>query len=405
MAFQIFKRAASDDEKAKARSPGAANTGSPAVAPADTTLFAPSAKATGIDVAEEVHTLSDALQSAALLFANKQNAPALATLRDAVAKEDAKILNSWQCYLDLLRRANDRAGFDDAALKYVVQFERSAPSWDEMSTEVAAGSNAAVAAQPAFLTFPQALTGEKPTSVTALAAQAKRPKSSDARLSIDVRELQEFDVPAMLAFTTTLTAIRRQKWAVEWNGLRELTERMWKPLRAGEPKQRERWALGLELLIWMGREKDFEDRAVDFAVTFEQSPPSWEPPTADQKKWGMGGERAIKASEISLVPIDAATEIGASAQKLSWSGEMAGPNDAQLKRLLSPTQSTSRVEIEMKGVKHIDFVCAGAVSNGILRVMAAGRDVTVIGASPILRALLQITGVPENLFVTPKRTA
>jgi hypothetical protein len=38
------------------------------------------------------------------------------------------------------------------------------------------------------------------------------------------------------------------------------------------------WLLALELLQWSNDRAAFEDRAVDFAVTFELSPPSWEPP-------------------------------------------------------------------------------------------------------------------------------
>ena len=45
----------------------------------------------------------------------------------------------WMCLFDLYARADDRASFEELALRFVVQFERSAPAWDEM----AVGSNAA----------------------------------------------------------------------------------------------------------------------------------------------------------------------------------------------------------------------------------------------------------------------
>ncbi len=401
MAFQIFRRASGDAAAQKAR----AGDSGVQTQPNDASLgqdFAPNARATGIDVEENSIALSGALQTAALLFANKQIKPAAQTLQEALVAEDAKVMFSWLAYLDLLRRAKDRAGFDETALKYVVAFERSAPSWDEISTD-APHTNAAAVQQAASLTFPAALRGEKPPAVTALLTQAKKPKTPDARLSVDARELQEIDAEAATALAGALTSVRRQGWPVEWTGLQALNDVVWKPLRAGEAKMRERWFLGLELLIWMMRERDFEDRAVDFAITFEQSPPSWEKSTPDQQKWAAGGAKATAKTELSLTPLDAATEIGSAVQKIEWVGEMAGPNDVQLARLLTPTQKTERVEINMAALTHIDFVCAGAVTNGIVRVMASGRDVYLRGASPILRALLQITGVPENLFVQRKR--
>jgi anti-anti-sigma regulatory factor len=405
MAFQIFKRASGDpSKKPKAATP--ITDTSPLVVPrmeVQENEYGHNSRSTGISVEEEGQELPSSLQTAALLFASKQIKPAAATIKDALGTEDGKNVHVWQAYLDLLRRASDRATFDETALKYVVQFERSAPSWDELSTdEVGAG---AVAALAAFITLPNSLIGEKPAAITSLLTQAKRPKTPDARLMLDARDLQDVDVGAAIAFTQALTTVRRQGWSIEWKGLKEAVDRMWKPLRAGEAKLKERWALGLELLIWTGREKDFEDRAVDYAVTFELSPPSWEKPSNDQLKAATGTAGPAKPNALGLVPIETKTEIGAMAQKLVWKGDMAGPTDPQLARLLTPTQDTQGVEIDMNALRYVDFVCAGAICNGIVRTMASGRNVRIFGASPILRALLQLTGVPENLFSQRKRKA
>jgi anti-anti-sigma regulatory factor len=404
MAFQIFKRASGDANK-KPKAATAITDTSPLVVPrmeVQASEYGTNSNSTGISVEEEGQELPPSLQTAALLFASKQIKPAAATIKDALGTEDGKNIHVWQAYLDLLRRAADRTTFDETALKFVVQFERSAPSWDELSTdEVGPG---AVAALASFVTLPNSLIGEKPAAITSLLTQAKRPKTPDARLMLDARDLQDVDVGAAIAFTQALTAVRRQGWSIEWKGLKEAVDRVWKPLRAGEAKMKERWALGLELLIWTGREKDFEDRAVDFAVTFELSPPSWEKPSNDQLK-SAAGAAVAKPSAIGLVPLDAKTEIGAVAQKLVWKGDMAGPTDPQLARLLTPTQDTQSVEIDMNSLRYVDFVCAGAICNGIVRTMAAGRNVRIFGASPILRALLQLTGVPENLFSQRKRKA
>ena len=40
------------------------------------------------------------------------------------------------------------------------------------------------------------------------------------------------------------------------------------------------WLLSLELLQWSNDRAAFEDRAIEFAMAFELSPPSWEPPLA-----------------------------------------------------------------------------------------------------------------------------
>jgi anti-anti-sigma regulatory factor len=53
----------------------------------------------------------------------------------------------------------------------------------------------------------------------------------------------------------------------------------------------------------------------------------------------------------------------------------------------------------MKSVQRIDFVCGGALSNAFNRLMAQAIDVRVVSASPIIQALMQLTGAPAALFV------
>ena len=52
----------------------------------------------------------------------------------------------------------------------------------------------------------------------------------------------------------------------------------------------------------------------------------------------------------------------------------------------------------MRQVSRVDFVCGGAIANAFTRLMAQAIDVRVIGASPIIQILLQLTGVPATLF-------
>src|SRR5665213_759696 len=85
----------------------------------------------------EVHQanpgLCAVLENAALLYASGQAQPARALLEQGVATDhDAKLSPlAWLALFDLLQRADDRTAFDQLAMQYVVQFERSAPAWDD----------------------------------------------------------------------------------------------------------------------------------------------------------------------------------------------------------------------------------------------------------------------------------
>jgi hypothetical protein len=80
------------------------------------------------------------LENAALLYAAGQPDLARGQLTEGVQNDaDAKISPlAWLALFDLLQRADLRTEFDQYALQYVVQFERSAPGWEETANAVAA---------------------------------------------------------------------------------------------------------------------------------------------------------------------------------------------------------------------------------------------------------------------------
>jgi anti-anti-sigma regulatory factor len=53
----------------------------------------------------------------------------------------------------------------------------------------------------------------------------------------------------------------------------------------------------------------------------------------------------------------------------------------------------------MTDVERIDFVCAGALLNTITRIEAQGKAVQIVGATPIVRALLLLIGISPRHFV------
>ena len=72
------------------------------------------------------------LEDAALRYASGHAAKARELLEQGVQTDhDTKISPlAWLALFDLQQRAGDKAAFDQFALKYVVQFERSAPAWE-----------------------------------------------------------------------------------------------------------------------------------------------------------------------------------------------------------------------------------------------------------------------------------
>ena len=84
--------------------------------------------------------------------------------------------------------------------------------------------------------------------------------------------------------------------------------------------------------------------------------------------------------------------------RIVWLGELKGAGDPCLKTITADAVTTNPVVVDMRQVQRVDFVCGGAITNAFTRLMAQAIDVRVVGASPMIQTLLQLTGTPAGLF-------
>jgi anti-anti-sigma regulatory factor len=151
------------------------------------------------------------------------------------------------------------------------------------------------------------------------------------------------------------------------------------------------WLLWLELMQWAREQQTFDEQAIDYAVTFEMSPPSWEPPPLPMEP------------EIDAVREEAAD--AEAEESIAWSGVLTGSATAELGRLVQFAQTRAVVPLDLSDVDRIDFVCAGALLNTIDRVESQRKAIQIIGASPIVRALLLLIGISPRHFVRKSTSA
>jgi anti-anti-sigma regulatory factor len=86
-------------------------------------------------------------------------------------------------------------------------------------------------------------------------------------------------------------------------------------------------------------------------------------------------------------------------QTLEWSGVMTGQSARQLLTLGDFAATRSHLSVDMTELERIDFVCAGALLNTINRIESQRKSVQIVGASPIIRALLLLIGISPRHFV------
>jgi anti-anti-sigma regulatory factor len=335
-----------------------------------------------IEVSEANPGLCAVLENAALLYANGQAPPAREVLELGIISDD-DTKNSplaWLALFDLLQRANDRAAFDQLALRYVVAFERSAPAWEDR------GGHAPPGARPAaggYVGLTGKLTAGHAQQIAGmLASSLKQPQ-----MRLDLGSITGADDAGAKLLANALAQLRKRHYPLALQHPEKIRRALEQSAMQGRGAAEGYWVLLLELLQWQHDFKVFEDRAIEFAVAFEVSPPSWEPPP----------DAALAAAEADEpAPRIAALE---NADQLSWHGALTGSSDPQLGKFLVFREGRHTIPIDMSAVDRIDFVCAGALSNAIIRAESQRKGVQIIGASPIIRALLLLIGISPRHFV------
>jgi anti-anti-sigma regulatory factor len=342
-----------------------------------------------IEVAQANPGLCAVLENAALLYAGGQAKPARQLLEQGVQTDHDTRLSplAWLALFDLLQRAGDRAGFDQLALQYVVQFERSAPPWEE-STKRAEGPKATAGG---YIVISGKLSGASPTQVDGL----RRAIAKNVPLArLDLAAVTGFDDAGAKHLADALAEARRCKFGLVIQRSEKLRTALDAMVKKGRDGGEGAWLLSLELLQWQRDQSVFDDRAVEFAVAFELSPPSWEPPPPPPAT--PAENAAATAAAEAAEPAAAAAE---ARESLRWSGVMVGSANPQLAQLSEFALRRAVIPIDLSAVERIDFVCAGALLNTVNRIEQQRKAVQIGGASPIVRALLLLIGISPRHFV------
>jgi len=324
-----------------------------------------------LELSHEQLGFSPALENAALLFASGQAVAARQILGSALQDEpDSRALAiAWHAYFDLLQRANDRTAFEKFALEYVNVFERSPPTWVENRAQVPKVNGAA--------TGYFALTQASVKAVLEIPGRAARYSA----LRIDVVGLGEFDDLGCRRLVDILRRLRRQSYPVSWQGADQVWPRLQKKLVRGVQQNEGIWLFALELMQWQNKQAEFDELAIDFAVNFEVSPPSWEALATKQEQ---------AASEAPAVRSEA----------YPLKGILLGPADLQVSALYDFAEPRRVVQIDMAHVDRLDFVCAGSLQNAVSNFEAKGKEVNIQGATAIIQALLCLIGIRPEVFKT-----
>ncbi|MDV7391168.1 hypothetical protein RZS08_07440, partial [Arthrospira platensis SPKY1] len=208
-------------------------------------------------------------EEAAVLYANCNAREAEALLEAAVSDPGVAAGEGlWMMLLDLYQLTGQRERFESRVLDYATRFERSPPPWVNLASVAPRRKSEIVP----LINLGGSLTAAAETQFEQLALIGVR----SGALRIDLRRVKSVDDTGcrMLLDLVREFALERVKLYLLNAG--QLVTLLAGQIESGCAEGKERWLVMLEALQHTGDEQRFEDVALDYAITFEESPPSWE---------------------------------------------------------------------------------------------------------------------------------
>jgi anti-anti-sigma regulatory factor len=340
-----------------------------------------------IEVEESDHEVPPAIEEAAVLYANGQTAEAHARLKMALEGEElgAWKLQVWLMLFDVLQQLGRKQEFEERALDFVVKLERSPPVWTDAPP--APKQNASLRTGGASTV---ALTGSLGAQSAGALEQLRKAAERQPKLRLDFGKLQGIEPAGCKLLHATLKHFRTAKKDVWLTGEATLIKLLRDRAKAGgKSVDTSAWLLLLDLYQMLGLQNEFEEAAVDYAVTYEVSPPSWEVPPPRPK-----GEPMAESQSVATQVADDAFHV---------SGEVAGQSDQLFTNLGAYAAAANPVVLDFGTVRRVDFVNAGRLLNLLEKLKAEGKPLVIRGAGEMIIALFAVMGIPKVARIIPRK--
>jgi ABC-type transporter Mla MlaB component len=216
-----------------------------------------------------------ALEEAAILFASEQIEATELILQNLIENENYNALNpsAWLMLFDLYQITNNQIKFEQLSLDYVNKLEISAPIWRDPQNQIAAPKE-----QKGFvpgISFSGKLNAQISKQIEKLQTLAKQ----HPQIRLEFVRISEVDVAGCEQILKGFQLLKKAKNELTVVGAHDLLK-FTRPLVAVGRKDESDapWLLLLELLQLINDEAGFEETSIDYCITYEVSPPSFEAP-------------------------------------------------------------------------------------------------------------------------------
>jgi anti-anti-sigma regulatory factor len=373
-------------------------------------------KLNAFQVGEFVH--DPQLEEAAIRFANGDDDGAEAALLEALANPDPTVNGNpviWMTLFDLYRATDRQEAFENASLDFANRFGHTAPLWFSIPGNIRHHS-------PAFVESSAELTPhwKSPASldVPSLALMKASLDKAPQPWCLSWLNLEAVDAAALDMLYRLFTCWTDESVKLRFFGAEHLLSVLKILTPTGDTTIDPLiWRIRMQVLRIMHRPDEFEVVALDYCVTYEVSPPSWDSALCNFRSLDASSHTLISAPSIvaesahdgvpSSLPPEEFTEtertaiaaLGSHVSAVDLSGHIMGDAVEMLDTLNAKLEGTDLIIVLCSRLIRLDFLAAGTLLNWVSTQQAEGRQVQFKDLHRLVAVFFNIIGINEHAKV------
>lgn len=367
-----------------------------------------------VEVSEVVH--DPELDEAVIAFANADFGQCEESLKHLTGAGGARQQHAetWLVLFDLYRATGQQQRFETLAVNYAEAFGWSAPQWYSLPQLVADAaaedkprSSAPVSRSPGDVGWacPELLDIDAVARLRSQTLQMPLPWIFDwgALRSIDAEAATQLSMLFRLWSGQAL----EMRWISGERLFQVLAEAAPTGVRDADPAF---WLTRLDALRLANRADQFDEAAIDYCVTYEVSPPSWEP--ARCKVYVSSSGQSTRAPALSMVSEVSTTFLESSLAddaampieqaNVELSGQLVGDIGPTLQQLEGQITG-SLVSVSCARLIRVDFIAAGDLLNWVLARRSENRTVQFVDAHRLVALFFGAMGINEHAKVSVRK--
>ena len=369
-----------------------------------------------LEVSEVMH--DPELDEAVIAFANADFTQCEDALGRLTSQEGARAQHAetWLVLFDLYRATGQQQRFESLAMDYAQQFGWSAPQWYSLPKLV----SDAAAEVPSLAEDDTTQGGNTdvgwicPAHLDIDAVGRLRSQTLQLPLPwvFDWGQLSRVDAEAAMQLSMLFRLWGGQNLEMRWLA----GDRLFAALQDAAPTgvrdaDPAFWLTRLDALRLANRADQFDDTAIDYCVTYEVSPPSWEPARCKVTISNTGVSTRTPAlsmvSEVSTSfmessPADDAVD-GVEVAHVELSGQLVGDIASTLFKLNMELGNAAVVSVSCARLIRVDFIAAGDLLNWVLSKRTESRSVSFVDTHRLIALFFGAMGINEHAKVQVRK--